>query len=343
MPKTDKQNTDVLEKASRIPFPHDRFFKKTLSYVSIAQDFLKHNLPDKVLNIIDLSTLALEPITRINQAGKCRIQDVVYSVQLTDCDNQLFLFIEHQSALHPWMSVRVYTYTQYFMEECIKQGYKQLPNFFHCVFYHGETSPYPYSCHYYDLFKDREWGKRYFPVPFYLIDVTQTPDSELLNHGKASALELIQKNIYKEDIHLVFNQLKEHGYFKQLGAEFVDYIQFMIRYVVQTGNATNQQDLIQCLSEALPEQEENIMNIAQQFIQEGIQKGLKEGIQKGLKEGKQKGLKQGLKEGIQKGLKQGIKKIAIRMLESQMPIDQIAAYTGLSSQELNALLTDKNQ
>ena len=45
----------------KISFPHDRLFKESLSYVPIARDFFQHNLPPKLLQTIDLNTLALQP------------------------------------------------------------------------------------------------------------------------------------------------------------------------------------------------------------------------------------------------------------------------------------------
>lgn len=56
---------------------------------------------------------------------------------------------------------------------------------------------------------------------------------------------------------------------------------------------------------------------------------------------KQEGLKEGLKEGLEKGLEKGARKaqlkIARNMLRSDLPVETIAAYTGLSLAEIDAL------
>jgi predicted transposase/invertase (TIGR01784 family) len=62
--------------------------------------------------------------------------------------------------------------------------------------------------------------------------------------------------------------------------------------------------------------------------------GLKEGEEKGLKKGLKKGKLEGLKEGEERGLKKGIALIAINLKQEGFSIEQIAHFTGKTTEEV---------
>ena len=315
--ESSAQAHDVpIEGIEKIAFPHDMFFKESLRHAAIAKDFFQHNLPTHVLERVNLSTLSLEPVTFTDKKGKSSFKDIVYSVEINDSPGKLFALCEHQSRVDPWMALRIQAYLMDFFEHCVKQGAKQLPPVVCCVFYHGTQSPYPYSCDFLDLFEDKAWAKRQLQSPFHLIDLTQKSDDELLNHGKASILEVLQKNIRTRDIRLALDKLRQHGCFS-LDVEFGDYLKFVVKYIIQEGDAPNKQALIQSLSEALPEQERHIMTIAQQLIQEGRE--------------------QGLEQGVRQGSQQSLQQVARRMLDKGVSKEEIKIFTLLSTEEIDDL------
>ncbi len=63
----------------------------------------------------------------------------------------------------------------------------------------------------------------------------------------------------------------------------------------------------------------------------------KEGREEGREEGKEEGREEGRKEGIEEGKKLQSLAIARTMKQNNMPISIIAQYTGLSSEEIDAL------
>jgi predicted transposase/invertase (TIGR01784 family) len=52
----------------------------------------------------------------------------------------------------------------------------------------------------------------------------------------------------------------------------------------------------------------------------------------------EEGIKEGIKKGIKKGIAEGKKETAQRMLNDDFPIENIAKYTGLSENEIKALM-----
>jgi len=85
------------ELETKIPFPHDRLFGKSLQNIDIAKDFFSYNLPPRVLNVVDLNTLALEPDSFVKKDGRVRFKDLVYGIKIKDKPGRLFTLWEHQS------------------------------------------------------------------------------------------------------------------------------------------------------------------------------------------------------------------------------------------------------
>lgn len=88
----------------------------------------------------------------------------------------------------------------------------------------------------------------------------------------------------------------------QLGG---DYFRFTIEYVLEEGEVSNADKFIELLKRALPHEKENIMTIAQQLRQEGLQ--------------------------------QEKHNIAENLLKANQPIDFVEKMTGLSESEVKKL------
>ena len=65
--------------------------------------------------------------------------------------------------------------------------------------------------------------------------------------------------------------------------------------------------------------------------------GKEEGIKEGLREGIRAGRKEGLSEGIQKGRDEGVLRTAAAALKQGVPIETVAAFTGLPQTRLEEL------
>jgi predicted transposase/invertase (TIGR01784 family) len=68
--------------------------------------------------------------------------------------------------------------------------------------------------------------------------------------------------------------------------------------------------------------------------EEAWNNGRQEGLQKGLEEGRTEGLQEGCTEGLQKGLEEASRAIARNLKARGRPMDEIAAVTGLSPEEI---------
>ena len=72
-------------------------------------------------------------------------------------------------------------------------------------------------------------------------------------------------------------------------------------------------------------------------IKEGRQEGLSEGMQKGRNEGLSEGLQKGREEGLKEGRDKGILQTAATALKQGVPLETVAAFTGLPPTRLEEL------
>ena len=126
------------------------------------------------------------------------------------------------------------------------------------------------------MFYSPELARRVYNNPFPLVDITITPDDEIMQHRRIAILELLQKHIRQRDLMLLLEQLVtliDEGYTS--GSQLVA----MQNYMLQRGH-TEQADLFYGVLRDRETGGESMMTLAQWFEEKGFQKGYKEGLQK---------------------------------------------------------------
>ena len=305
--------------------PHDKFFKLSLQEIRVAKDFFTHHLPEQIKKQIDLSTLHLESESFIDKDQQAHFSDVLYSVSIDKKPGYVLILTEHQSSAEVLMPFRILKYMCLVWDKHIKRFEKKqdkpktFPIIYPLIFYHGRESPYPYSCDFLDCFDNKWLAEEILHKAFHLIDTTQIPDEELLGHGAAALFEVIQKNIFKRNIQVALEGVFKAELFQWLG-EQVDgeYLDHVIKYVINQGELQDIKEFFQKLIEALPDEERKIMTIAEQLRQEGMQKGVQ--------------------QGMQQGFNNAVHQFAKNLLAEMKDLDKVAQVMGLSRQELEKIL-----
>ncbi|WP_139159338.1 Rpn family recombination-promoting nuclease/putative transposase, partial [Serratia marcescens] len=100
----------------------------------------------------------------------------------------------------------------------------------------------------------------------------------------------------------------------------------LIHYIIQAGESANAEAFVRELALRVPQHEEELMTIAQQLEQKGIEKGIEQGIQKGIQLGEQRG--------IEKGRNEGKLEVARTMLANGLDRDAVMKMTGLTADDL---------
>ncbi|MGL9724250.1 Rpn family recombination-promoting nuclease/putative transposase [Sodalis sp. (in: enterobacteria)] len=308
---------------------HDALFKKFLGDIAIARDFLEIHLPPHLRKRCDFGTLAMESGSFIEDDLKGQYSDMLYSMKTTTGhDGYVYCLIEHQSRPEKLMAFRLLRYAVAAMQRHLEQGNDSLPVVIPLLFYHGTTSPYPYSTQWLDCFTDPELAESVYKQAFPLVDITAMPDDEILSHRRVALLELVQKHIRTRDM---LELAADIARLLNLWAIPKEQFRSLMYYIVGRGETSDTRQFLQTIAAQTQDYREDVMTIAEQLRQEGEQRGILKGRQEGIQLGEQKGR--------QEGEKLASLKIAQHMLDSGLTRTAVKQFTGLSDHELNDLVS----
>ncbi|STW09521.1 transposase [Klebsiella grimontii] len=283
-------------------------------------------LPEEIRQQCDFATLRLESASFVDEDLRAWYSDVLWSVQTTSGPGYVYVVIEHQSSPDNHMAFRLMRYAIAAMQRHLDAGHKELPLVVPMLFYHGATSPYPFSLNWLDEFADPQMAKTLYGRPFPLIDVTAMPDDEIVQHRRVALLELMQKHIRQRDLSGITESLAT---LVMLGYTNRRQLRVLFHYMLQYGNTADPSVFLRRLARRLPQYEERLMSIAQKLKQEGWQEGKQEGMREGIQEGRQ--------EGLQEGSRREALRIASSMLQDGLDKETVQRITGLSADELKPL------
>ncbi|MDG2835163.1 Rpn family recombination-promoting nuclease/putative transposase, partial [Vibrio parahaemolyticus] len=164
--------------------PHDALFKSFLTHPDTARDFMEIHLPKDLRELCDLDSLKLESASFVDEKLRALHSDILWSVKTREGDGYIYVVIEHQSREDIHMAFRLMRYAIAAMQRHLDAGHKTLPLVVPMLFYHGATSPYPFSLNWLDEFADPQLAKTLYGCPFPLIDVTVMPDDDIVQHRR---------------------------------------------------------------------------------------------------------------------------------------------------------------
>lgn len=312
----------MKKKKKNTPTPHDAAFRQFLANPDVARDFMQIHLPAELCALCDLSTLKLESGTFVEEDLRQYASDILWSMKTTTGDDgYIHLLLEHQSTADKNMAFRQMRYAIAAMQRHLEAGHKTLPLVIPVLFYHGKQSPYPCSTHWLDGFSNPELAKKVYSNAFPLVDVTVIDDNDIMNHRRMAALTLLMKHIRQRDMMELLDSLP------RVMVEWIspEQVRILIHYMVNAGEAPAP-EFMRALAERLPQHEDELMTIAQQLEQKGIEKGRAEGIQLGEQRGIEKGRHEGKLEGKLE--------VARTMLQNGLDRTTVMKMTGLSEDDL---------
>jgi predicted transposase/invertase (TIGR01784 family) len=275
MVKKSKNPKELSTLEEKPAMPHDGVFKKCLSDLTVAEDFLRIHLPAEIQQQLDFSTLSLSSGSFVDEDIKQYCSDIVYSLkskQGEDC--YIYCLVEHQSTDDPLMPFRMLRYCLAVMQRHIDR-YKtkqSVPLVVPLLFYHGQKRPYPHThkMRFVDCFENVKLAERLYHGPFPLVDITIVPDEEILTHRGIALLEAVLKHIWSRDL------LEEVGLLAKAWAianPKRELARTLMYYMWKSGEVSDEKALIEAIIRAVPSSREDVMTIAQKFEQRGEQRG----------------------------------------------------------------------
>ncbi len=121
--------------------PHDGAYKQLFSHPRMVEDLLKDFVLQKWVAELDFNTLERYPGSFVSDDLQQRHEDVVWRIQHKGQWCYVYLLIEFQSQVDPWMALRMLVYTGLLYQDLVKsqavKAGESLPPVFPLVLYNG--------------------------------------------------------------------------------------------------------------------------------------------------------------------------------------------------------------
>jgi predicted transposase/invertase (TIGR01784 family) len=101
--------------------PHDKLFKAGFSDPATAAAFLREQLPPAVCARIDWKRMELEPGSFVSAQMRERHSDLLFSAPFADSKAFVYLLFEHQSSFDYWLGLRLLEYMLLIWQEYLKK------------------------------------------------------------------------------------------------------------------------------------------------------------------------------------------------------------------------------
>jgi predicted transposase/invertase (TIGR01784 family) len=260
--------------------PHDKFFKEVFTRPEIARDFLHNYLPEKVIELLDMSSLSLQKGSFVDQDLRQHFSDLLYRVSLRNGQEAfVYILLEHKSFPEYMVAFQLLRYLVRIWEHELRQdGKKPLTPIVPLVVYHGRVRwlvPLTFGA----LFEGDEALRPYWPeFAYQLCDLSAYNDDEIKGEVTLRALLLLLKHIFDdrlaEQLPAILSLLRTLAT-QKTGLEFLETI---LRYVTQAAEKITERELAQALAEAFtPTGGVTMTTLAEKWIEQGLEQGLEQG------------------------------------------------------------------
>ena len=325
---------------------HDSGYKKLFSNRTIFRQLIETFVNQEWVHSLDFDTC--EPLDKsfISEHYKETESDLIYKIQFHDREVYIYILIEFQSTVDPFMALRVLNYiTNFYMDFLVNNSsVKKLPAVFPVVLYNGEahwTAPVNLS----ELIEQTPpLGAFGLDFQYFLIAENRYSQEALLkirnivstlflaeSHYDVEVLEVELLNLFssesdKKAVSLFLNWFKQLAVHGRLDSEDYHSLESIYR---------TEEEVKTMLVTALERERQQIFqNGLREGERKGKQEGLLEGKQEGLLEGKQEGLLEGEQKGLLEGEQKGRIETAKAMLAKGMEMTLISEITNLPEAQL---------
>ena len=179
---------------------HDTNFKYNFTKREVALDFLKHNLPPKILKKIDIDSVRVEPNELLpSRFRNSRHADVIYSVKSNTADKvYILVHLEAQRGHDLTMPARILEYQSAVIMRLFKHGLRKIPAIISYVFYTGKEEwtsarSIAEACENYDEYRELAIEHNY------IVDMGRLKLDSLVEQEKAKLPQVIMKGSVGRD------------------------------------------------------------------------------------------------------------------------------------------------
>ncbi|WNG62270.1 Rpn family recombination-promoting nuclease/putative transposase [Archangium gephyra] len=285
-----------------MPGPHDLFARYTFGHPERAAAELRAVLPAHVISEVDWSSLRQESGSVVDPELRETESDLLFTARLHSGRSLLlYVLLEHQSSVDPWMALRMLRYVVRQVERW-RQAHPEstrLPVIIPLVMYHGPDGAWTAPRRVEELFdlpeaeEDRERWRALVPRFEYLLDDLTAEREEALRARSGPPLARLAWLVLRygrtrelarklPDWTALFAQV-------QAGLEGAEHLVVVIRYLQWMGDgAAIRAATRQVLHSVLDAQRAEVLmgSWAEEMIEQGVQKGLAQGVAQGVAQGR---------------------------------------------------------
>lgn len=264
---------------------HDASYKLLFSSPELVRDLVMGFIPDDWLHSLDYSTLEKVPGSYVTDDLRHRADDVVWRVRVEGEWVYLYILIEFQSTVDPFMAVRMMTYVGLLYQDLIRSKdilpHRKLPPVLPIVLYNGDAKWTAATDVAALIPKVPGLVSRYMPsLEYLLIDQSQYTEADLseLKNLVAAVIRFEHSENVTVLLRLIdlLNEWLDDN--PELKRTFVIWIRAV---VLRQSKNTLVLPKVQDLKELKMTLAKSFDAWAQQHEQKGLERGIEKGIEKG--------------------------------------------------------------
>ena len=287
---------------------HDNGYKMLFSHPEMVADLLRGFVREDWVRDLDFATLEKVPASFVGKKMRKRESDVLWRLRWRGEDRWLYVYLllEFQSTVDPFMAVRMMTYLGLLYEDLIRRGHLTpeglLPPVLPLVLYNG-LARWDGAQEVSDLIEVVPGGlERYRPqLRYCLLDEGRIAASDLEPlQNLAAALFRLERSRGPEDVQRVLEALLQWldvPALSELRRSFGVWMREVLLPARVPGAVIPQMADLEEVKSMLAER---VVEWTREWEQEGFEKGIQQGIAKGLQQGIAKGLQQGIAKEAEK-------------------------------------------
>ena len=268
---------------------HDHSYKLLFSHAEMVVDLLRGFVHEAWVDHLDWTTLEKVNQSFISDDLREREDDVIWRVRWADEWIYIYILLEFQSTVDPFMAVRILTYVGLLYQDLIKQqsltAHELLPPVFPVVLYNGR-SRWQAARNIRELIQPLPGGlEKYRPqLEYLLVDEGRFTEIELIPlHNLVAALFRLENSQTAEDIQRILTHLLEWLQTPEQNTLRRDFTTWLRRVIlprrlphVHLPELNELQEMRNMLAETV-----------QQWYAEAEAQGLQRGLQQGIQQGEQ--------------------------------------------------------
>lgn len=260
--------------------PHDKFYKAIFSRPEVAKDFLFQNLPPEITSLLNCDSIVLIKDSYIDHNFREQFSDLLYTAAFKSSQEvYLYLLFEHKSYPDPLVSFQLLRYmVQIWQHDLNNSKSPKLRVIIPIVFYHGEKE-WTIHTNFKNFFSCPEEFQPFIPdFQYVLYDTHCFNDDEIKGEWLLRAAILSMKYIFREEFPVKMKQILR--LIRDKGKECIpEILEIVVKYITCASDRISYNDLVLEIQNTFSETNEDIMpTIAEQFINQGLERGIQEGI-----------------------------------------------------------------